>query len=85
MDDIDMDLDKLSIPARQTLQVLDSYIDAIADQDVILKTDELQLYFERWVELEQSITYQSRIGSGDEMSLTTHPYRGMVITQWDGS
>ena len=80
MTDIEIDTDKLSIPARQTIKLIDTYIDTMSDRSSILKAGELQLFIDRWEELDGSISYQS----GREYNLTEYTYRGVRITKWDG-
>ena len=80
MNDIDMDFSKLSIPARQTLVLLDNYIDIAEAGAIILKAKVIQLYYERWNELDGSISFQS----GRDFSLKENTYRGMEIVSWDG-
>jgi hypothetical protein len=78
---LEIDAKKLSIPARQTLETLDRYIDFWSDHDRGMKLTVLDLYRERWDELETSIRHQT----DGEQSLETHDYRGLKLVKWDGN
>ena len=80
MDDIEVDVSELSIPAKQTLRVIDSYIAEMKLNRDTIKMDSLQLYWERYEELDRSIRYHSE----DNHSLATHTYCGIKIVSWDG-
>ena len=81
MKDIDIDTNDLSIPARQTIQIIDQYIDLINEGTVILKQRPIELYWERWDELNTSISRQS----GGDYNLSEFTYRGIQIVSWDGA
>jgi len=70
---------ELSIPARETMQIIDNYLDFVIEKTVKIKV--LQLYHERWDELETSI---SRVTKGKK-SLKEDTYRGMQIVSWEGN
>ena len=77
MSDFDLKENELSIPAKKTLKVIDTYIDTMLEKD--MKLTELELYWERWEELDTSI----RFATGGYCSLPENTHRGVKIIRWD--
>ena len=82
MADVTIKLEKLSIPAHQTLNIVDRYADLIESRTG-KKIKNLSLHWQCYDDLDKSIRYQT----GGEESLKEMTYRGIEIirddTSWD--
>jgi len=84
MNDFEVDMKELSVPARMTLQTVDSYLTIMEHNNPEFQITELDLHHLRWDELETSLKWNTRSGD-DYSSLKTHTYRGVKIVrkEWE--
>ena len=81
MNDFEIDMEDLSIPARMTLKTIEDYLMIMLENNPEMELRKLDLHHVRWDELDKSLTYNS-----DECySLATHSYRGVEIVrkEWE--
>jgi outer membrane lipopolysaccharide assembly protein LptE/RlpB len=69
--DMEIDIKQLSKDARETLRIIDLYLDHMGDNIAVLS-----VYETHWDTLETSIKYNHR---EEEYSLRTHTYRGVKL------
>jgi len=76
-DEMDVDFDKLSIPARRNIDLIDTYISHMSGIPEA-QLAEIKLFHERWKEIDVSVRHQT------DYNLTDHLYKGIKIVPWDG-
>ena len=77
-DNIVVKVADLSIPARRAAGIIDLYVETM-QRYKDTRITELQLYCERWGELDTSIRWNS------DYNLTDHLWKGVKIIPWSGS
>jgi hypothetical protein len=79
MDNFEVDVEELSIPARKTLNIIDSYLDIMKGKGV--RITEVAVFDGPFDDLDNSLKHWSE----DNHSITTHAYRGVKITRQERS
>ena len=84
MNDFEVDMKELAVPARMTLQTIHDYLTIMLDRNPEMNIRVLDLHHVRWDELETSLKWNTRSGD-DYASLKTHTYMGVKILrkEWE--
>ena len=76
------DYNDLSIGARNTLNLIDTYLSIMLENLGEIRMSELNLYHTRWDELQTSLVFVTR-GSDHPASLVDNTYRGVKIVRME--
>ena len=82
MNDFEVDMNELAVPARMTLQTIHDYLTIMSDSNPEMNIRVLDLHHVRWDELETSLKWNTR---DEPASLKTHTYMGVKILrkEWE--
>lgn len=77
MNELNFNRNKLSIPAREILTVVDNYIDAIEGRYGEGAVNKLPIHWQYYDDLDKSMKYHTE----DNQSIKDRTYRGVVLVR----